>query len=194
MLTKVCAKCGDEKDIVEYHKSKNHKHGVSSECKVCRKHYIDQWREANKEVIAEQRKAHYQANKVDIIARHKSWYKTNKEAVAEKKKVYYQANKEAIAKQKSLHCKDNPHIYNAKSAKRRAKKIQATPAWANKEHIDSLYLIASINREGGYDIHVDHIVPLLSSLVCGLHCEANLQLIPAINNIIKGNRYWPDMP
>jgi hypothetical protein len=42
--------------------------------------------------------------------------------------------------------------------------------------------------------HVDHIVPLVSKFVCGLHCEANLQLLPGPENQRKGNRVWPDMP
>jgi hypothetical protein len=86
----------------------------------------------------------------------------------------------------------NPHIINALNAKRRASKLQATPSWANKEHIDSVYLLASINRKAGLDVHVDHIVPLLSDLVCGLHCESNLQLLHSSNNTSKGNRHWPD--
>jgi len=36
--------------------------------------------------------------------------------------------------------------------------------------------------------HVDHIVPLVSQLVCGL------QILDAKANIEKGNRSWPDMP
>jgi 5-methylcytosine-specific restriction endonuclease McrA len=41
---------------------------------------------------------------------------------------------------------------------------------------------------------VDHIVPLKSPLVCGLHVEHNLQVIPATQNRRKHNRVWPDMP
>lgn len=123
----------------------------------------------------------------------KQYKEANKKAIAGRRKAYYQANKEAKDEQQRAYRQTNPHLVNALNAKRRASKLQATPAWANSEHIESLYLIASINREAGYDLHVDHIVPLQSDLVCGLHCEVNLQLLPAINNISKGNRHWPDM-
>jgi hypothetical protein len=33
-----------------------------------------------------------------------------------------------------------------------------------------------------------------SKKVCGLHCWANLQLLDPMINVIKSNRYWPDMP
>ncbi|HEX4608225.1 MAG TPA: hypothetical protein VH092_08465 [Urbifossiella sp.] len=61
--------------------------------------------------------------------------------------------------------------------------------WADLDAIKSIYQDA--NRLG---LTVDHIVPLVSKLVCGLHCEANLQLITFEENLRKSNRFWPDMP
>jgi len=41
---------------------------------------------------------------------------------------------------------------------------------------------------------VDNIVPIKHKLVCGLHVEQNVQVIPSNINQSKGNRHWPDMP
>jgi hypothetical protein len=44
------------------------------------------------------------------------------------------------------------------------------------------------NKLTGIEWHVDHIVPLINSEVCGLHIWANLRVIPKILNLIKGNK------
>lgn len=46
----------------------------------------------------------------------------------------------------------------------------------------------------GFEWHVDHIVPLQSDLVCGLHNEWNLAVITGSENSKKRNFYWPEMP
>lgn len=105
---------------------------------------------------------------------------------------YREANREAIIKQIRAYQKANLYIGNAIAAKRRASKKNATSAWASLEAIKGMYQLAAIFNRTGINLHVDHIVPLQSDLVCGLHCESNLQLMPASDNISKGNRHWPD--
>lgn len=70
-----------------------------------------------------------------------------------------------------------------RQANYRAAKLKRTPAWANLDKIKEFY----DNCPRGY--HVDHIIPLQGEYVSGLHIETNLQYLPAIDNIKKGNRF-----
>jgi excisionase family DNA binding protein len=64
------------------------------------------------------------------------------------------------------------------------------PPWANGEAIRAVYERAkSITRETGVPHHVDHIIPLQGEYVSGLHVEANLQVVPAVDNIRKRNKF-----
>lgn len=193
-LTKVCTKCGVEKSVDDYYKKNHSKHGIKTECKCCSSQRAAQHRQDNKEAIAIAKKAYVQANKEAVARRKKAYRQANREAVAEYQKAYRQANKEAVAEQERAFKRGNRHLYNAYNAKRRATKLQATPAWADLETIKGMYQLATIFNRTGLNLHVDHIVPLQSDLVCGLHCETNLQLLPASDNKSKSNRHWPDMP
>ena len=83
----------------------------------------------------------------------------------------------------------NPEPYRLRVQLRRRRHRLATPPWADKTKIAAIYARAAQLRQ-----EVDHIVPLVSPIVCGLHCEANLQILPMPANRSKNNRHWPDMP
>lgn len=86
--------------------------------------------------------------------------------------------------------KTNPEKVNANAAFHRARKIQATPSWANIEEINRIYEIAKwVSNLYQTSFHVDHIVPLKGKFVCGLHVENNLQIIPAQENLKKQNSF-----
>lgn len=70
-----------------------------------------------------------------------------------------------------------------KAARRRASKKNATPSWADLDLIKDVYLEATYMQ-----MDVDHIYPLKSDLVCGLHVWENLQLLPKTTNIKKSNK------
>lgn len=61
------------------------------------------------------------------------------------------------------------------------------PRWADPKAIRRLYRIAARMRAEGHDVEVDHIVPLRHPFVSGLHCEANLQIVPRRFNQWKSN-------
>lgn len=89
----------------------------------------------------------------------------------------------------------NPAKRRAYSAARKARKRRATAGWANKVAIGEIYAFAKIKTDlTGVKWEVDHIVPMKSKRVCGLHTDYNLQVIRRSENTSKGNRYWPDMP
>lgn len=88
--------------------------------------------------------------------------------------------------------KGNPVKRSEASIRRYAKQLQAVPSWADDEQIQSFYRLAAEQRANGVDCQVDHIVPLLSPYVCGLHVADNLQLLGSRENKAKGNRHWPD--
>ncbi len=105
------------------------------------------------------------------------------------------ANPEKSKSRQKVWRRANPGANNATGARRRAAKLQATPAWANPFFIGEAYDLAQLRQKMlGGRWHVDHVVPLVSDIVCGLHVEFNLQVIPGSENELKGNRHWPDMP
>lgn len=91
--------------------------------------------------------------------------------------------------------KNNPHAVLAKTRAYQARKLLAMPAWANRDAIQRYYEEARrLTEQTGERMEVDHVVPLQSKIVCGLHVENNLQVIPWRENRAKLNRRWPDMP
>lgn len=79
----------------------------------------------------------------------------------------------------------------ALQAARNAAKISATPKWLTEHHHLELtaFYIESRRRtaETGIPHQVDHIIPLRSSKVCGLHVPWNLQILTAEQNQKKSN-------
>lgn len=108
-------------------------------------------------------------------------------------KILRENTKDHLKVVKRLHQQNNSQMYAEASARRRARKLQAMPTWANRKGIENIYL----NCPEG--MHVDHWAPLQGSTVCGLHVESNLQYMPAKENISKSNffkdtdeyrKYW----
>lgn len=124
-----------------------------------------------------------------------AWREKNKELVAEYNRKYQRKSKDKINAYLAIYRQKNSARVNAIYAKRRAAKIQAMPKWANQFFIEEIYDLARLRTKYlGVPHEVDHIVPLQSDLVCGLHCEANLQVVPVSLNRRKNNKWWPDMP
>ena len=126
-----------------------------------RKKYLAEWKEENKQ---------YQRN---YMARNPDQREKNR--------------KRALEWQKK-----NPGKIRARNSFRRKKVKAATPKWVDKKEIVNIYVqAAEMQKKEGKEYHVDHIVPITNELVCGLHVPWNLQIIPAQDNLSKGNNFKP---
>lgn len=146
-------------------------------------------------------------NTIDIKFRQAEWYAKNKELVNEAGKRWYRENRESVIERTSTwalnnrdRCnqysskwtKNNPAKRRAKVGRRRATMKHASPVWADKAAIARIYTEAHrIQKETGIPHHVDHIIPLHHKAVCGLHVPGNLQIITALENVRKTNKFQP---
>ena len=81
-------------------------------------------------------------------------------------------------------------MFREKNAERRARKINATPQWADRKLIKRVYAQARLAEAvTGWPHHVDHIVPLQGKNVCGLHVPWNVQVLPYEENLEKSNKF-----
>jgi len=152
------------------------------------------YRESNMDKQREWNRRSYRNNAVSICEKTLAYHRANKDKVAMWAKTYRakHPNQEKILYQKQ-YARDPLRFY-MKNRRRYATKLNATPSWANPVYMKDMYTIAKIVSEAtGIKHHVDHIVPLKSRSVCGLHVEHNLQVIPASQNCRKQNSNWPDM-
>lgn len=138
------------------------------------------WQAANREKCRADAIAWRKANPEKVNATARRWRENNPEQALENGRRWRANNKDKV---------------NAKKARRLAAQIKATPSWADLKKIRAIYAEASrLTRETGIQHHVDHIYPLRSKVMCGLHVETNLQILPAIANQKKSNVTWPLEP
>ena len=78
----------------------------------------------------------------------------------------------------------------------RATRFSAIPCWAktsrNRNKILNIYIKAQVMNMATKRRHeVDHIIPLYSNNICGLHCAENLQILSKEVNQNKSNYFAP---
>lgn len=141
MQTKVCSKCGIEKEICEFHKCSKTLCGYRAKCKLCineesrnysqnnreiRNRIQQEWRNNNEEKVKNYRKKYYDNNPEKFILISRLYRLQNKEKVKEQLKKYYENNLEYHKKRAKLWIEKN---------KERKKEYQKNWKKNNKEHV-----------------------------------------------------------
>ena len=127
-----------------------------------------------------------------------------REEVKDRKNEWYQENREMVinnAATRPAHVlreyrntwkTNNKTQIRADTKARRRKHREATPKWLSRKQrseIRQIYQIAiTMTQTTGEQYVVDHIVPLRSDYVCGLHVPWNLRVITQEENLKKSNK------
>jgi hypothetical protein len=168
---KTCHKCKETKELDLYPARGN-------DCKSCVASYMKLYRAANASHISNLKK---------------KWKAKNKDRVTNNAKIYALEKPELKRAARATWRHKNSHIINALTKARRAAQMNRTPSWVDTEElwlIKQAYELALLRKKvTGFDWHVDHIVPLQGKNVSGLHTIGNLQVISALENTRKGNKY-----
>ena len=158
--------------------------------------------EANKERLRAENLANYHKNREYYLVKMRKYKEDNIEKLKIANAKYRCQNKEGVNRKTKEWRLSNPEYAkqwqkenadksNAATAKRRSKRLQATPSWLTEKDfntIEMFYEAAADQKQYGLKCHVDHIVPLQGENASGLHVPWNLRVIPAAENISKNNK------
>jgi hypothetical protein len=216
---KQCCTCHEHKSVLDFHKNKKNEDGLHKSCKSCRKQESQRRFEKHRDEINKKAMERHFANRESSLARMREYQQKNKETLSEKAKEYRKNNKEMFSEKGKLYTLKNAERlkeYRAKTKEQRSANFkkyasnnrgrlaaikmkrytsqkQRTPPWLTEEHFEAIRieyeLSAWCSKVMNTPYHVDHIVPLQGRNVSGLHVPWNLQVIPADENIRKGNKF-----
>ena len=188
-MNRKCTLCGTIKNVAIFRTGRN-------QCKPCLAIAKKKWDLENKDHIAEYKRNNPRTQTESDIRYKRAFYVKNKQRLLAADKAWAKNNPEAISIHKKRWRDKNVSRINSYTANYRANKKYATPQWADQSAIRSIYAFSTFLTKTtfGNGYHVDHIIPLNSDIVCGLHTQENLQVLRATDNMNKGNRPWPDMP
>lgn len=206
-MYKTCSSCKQSKLTTYFNKQSKTKDGLHNYCRECSKAKFKAWVPPKKITVP---CGYKHCKTCDAILPHGEFI-VNKDGADGFYSVCRHCCAERSATQRSCpeyrhrvkllnqaYTRRNKDKANVKSAARRAARVRATVDFGDKEfedlYLQEIYNLAIIREAAtGVKWEVDHMAPLISEFVCGLHWSANLQLLTAFDNRSKSNNYWPDM-
>jgi hypothetical protein len=188
--TKECSTCKVTKDAGEFSKSGSTNDGLFNTCKVCarERNVLHQRKNTRRNTLAGP-PDRIGTKKCNVCGETKE--KTAFAVQVSKKDGLQGTCKPCHNTRRLQWAKDYPAKQNDHHARRRARKLKATPSWEDKRKTMWYYDESQrITAETGVVHHVDHMVPLNHWSVRGLHWHMNFAVLPGAENNSKGNRFW----
>jgi hypothetical protein len=190
--TKQCSKCKQTKDAAEFGKREDSKDRLRYQCKACESisDKLQQRKNTKRNTLAGPPD---RTGVKRCFACGETKQKTEFHVRRASPGGLQDICKDCLNARNQQWAKDNPAKINAKCARRRARKLKATPSWEDKRKTMWYYDEAQrVTAETGEVHHVDHMVPLNHWSVRGLHWHMNFDILPGAENSSKGNRFWGD--
>lgn len=137
--------------------------------------YLKAYRERYRDYLSAQKRANRQTPE-------------GREKNRKRQEKYRKRNKAAVKATQRKYRENNELLVKVRKALRNRRVRQATPPWVDMNAVKAIYIEAA--RTG---MTVDHVIPLNSPIVCGLHVENNLQLLTPRQNSVKSNKFTPEV-
>ena len=206
-VNKICKKCKISKPTLEFYVAKNTKDKLRSKCIFCynqdnyhlRKEAasisMGIYRQKNKAVLSQKRKAYYEDNKEKQLKQNRIYVVNNLSAV---RSYGYNYRKERRKTDKLYKLQHNLRsriglLFRNKAKPKKTFELLGTSLKEIKKHLESLFSIGMTwQNHGIHGWHIDHIIPLASAKteeeLYKLCHYTNLQPLWAVDNLKKGSK------
>lgn len=148
----------------------------------------------NRERLNAQRKAERLKNRDQYLEERRQYYANNSERERARCATFRATNPDSVRTASARWGHKNRARRTAMQRERDARKLNATPKWADRDAITKVYVEAArLSKLHGVPYEVDHIFPLQGKTVCGLHVACNLRPVLASVNRRKNNKLPEDV-
>lgn len=155
-MKKMCSKCKILKDIDSFSKDKSKKDGYRSKCIICYSAYQKEYREKNKEKIANNQKEYRQKNKNKISIAQHSYRSTNKDKLSAYHKKYVESCKSVIKEYQKQYRKNNIDRIKEHDKQYRSENLDKIKAYRRQYYLLNKEKIRNHGRLY-YDLNKDKI-------------------------------------
>lgn len=195
--TKYCRDCNQTLPVAEFTSDKRKPDGLCTYCRKCMyarnkrykaknpdraKESDKRWKEKNQDVLRIYALLNYYANQTEKNSKNRDYYSRNRDSLIAYQMEYRAENEGRLIQYRKARypqIKARQYCYNVM----RDRKLEQRSFPHQRKAIIEFY------RNCPKGFHVDHIVPVAHPLVSGLHVLANLQYLPAKENMKKSNRF-----